>query len=714
MSEADPVQPSSPSPLNAGEPAGLGGHSGNVTLVEGGTFCLSDRMGDVDPSKPHGLFFRDARVISRWELLVDGKQPEPLSVLSPEAFAARFVLRRRPQAGMADSTLLVVRDRLVAEGMHEVLTLENMSREATAVVLELHVDADFVDLFSVKEGRGGGRRAEMTTSDGELLLHDRGDLSRGLALTSTVEPMVLPGTMIWRIVVPAGGRWQTEIAAQPAGAAQRPQLQGSVGERYRASEPVRKIQAWRATATDITSDSLMLNRILRRSESDLGALQIHSDSGTGRPFVAAGAPWFMTLFGRDSLLTAWMSLPLETDLALGTLQQLAELQGQTVDPLVEEEPGRIMHEMRRGPAVGQVLGGQIYYGTVDATPLFVMLLAECLRWGADPASVATLLPAADAALGWITDFGDRDDDGFVEYVRATDRGLLNQGWKDSYDGINYASGQLAQAPIALCEVQGYVYAALLARAELADAFDDVPLAQRLRERATSLRTKFAEQFWLPQCGWYAVALDANKRQVDALTSNAAQCLWSGIATDEHAEILIRHLASPAMDSGFGLRTLASNMGAYNPMSYHCGSVWPHDTALAVAGLMRYQHVPGAIELAHQLSAGLLDAAAAFDGRLPELFCGFPRGRFAAPVPYPTSCSPQAWASAAPLLLVRSFVGLDPDVPAKRLTVRPRIPPSWGIVRLADFRLGPDTVDMEVRGTEVLTAELPEGWALVVE
>ncbi|WP_181700885.1 amylo-alpha-1,6-glucosidase, partial [Nocardia sp. GTS18] len=562
--------------------------------------------------------------------------------------------------------------------------------------------------------RAGGRRAEMTTADGELLLHDRADLARGLALTSTVEPMVLPGTMIWRIVVPAGGRWQTEIAALPAGAAQRPPMQGSVGERYRASEPVKKIQAWRATATDITSDSLMLNRILRRSESDLGALQIHSDSGTGRPFVAAGAPWFMTLFGRDSLLTAWMSLPLETDLALGTLQQLAELQGETVDPLVEEEPGRIMHEMRRGPAVGQVLGGQIYYGTVDATPLFVMLLAECLRWGADPASIATLLPAADAAISWITDFGDRDDDGFVEYVRATDRGLINQGWKDSFDGINFASGQLAQAPIALCEVQGYVYAALLARAELADAFDDEPLARKMRERAVALRTKFAEQFWLPQCGWYAVALDGNKRQVDALTSNAAHCLWSGIATDEHAEILIRHLSSPEMDCGFGLRTLASNMGAYNPMSYHCGSVWPHDTAIAVAGLMRYQHVPGAIELATQLSAGLLDAAAAFDGRLPELFCGFPRGRFAAPVPYPTSCSPQAWASAAPLLLIRSFVGIDPDVPAKTLTVRPRVPASWGIVRLADFRLGTDTIDMEVRGTEILTASLPEGWELVIE
>lgn len=712
MSAADNA--SGPSPLNAGEPAGLGAYGETITLVEGGSFCLSDRRGDVEPGRPQGLFFRDARVISRWELLVDGKPPEPLSVLSPEAFAARFVLRRPPQAGLADSTLLVTRDRMVADGMHELITLENMGREATAVVLELHVDADFVDLFSVKEGRSGGRRAEMTTADGELLLHDRSDLSRGLALTSTVEPMVLPGTMIWRVVVPAGGRWHTEITASPAGAAQRPPTQGTVGERYRASEPVRKIQAWRATATDITSDSQLLTRVLRRTESDLGALQIHSDSGTGRPFVAAGAPWFMTLFGRDSLLTAWMSLPLEVDLALGTLQQLAELQGQTLDPLVEEEPGRIMHEMRRGPAVGQVLGGQIYYGTVDATPLFVMLLGECLRWGADPAAIQALLPAADQAIAWITEYGDRDGDGFVEYQRATDRGLINQGWKDSFDGINFAEGRLAEAPVALCEVQGYVYAAFLARAELAEAFGDHPTATRFRDRAAQLRIKFTEQFWLPERGWYAVALDGGKRKVDALTSNVAHCLWSGIATDEHAAELVGHLSGAEMDSGFGLRTLATSMGAYNPMSYHCGSVWPHDTAIAVAGLMRYRHVPGAAELATRLSGGLLDAAAAFDGRLPELFCGFPRGRFAAPVPYPTSCSPQAWASAAPLLLVRSFLGLNPDVPNRTLTISPRVPSDWGRLVLSEFRLGDTTLDLEAAGDHVRTSGVPEDWELIIE
>ncbi|MEV6429548.1 glycogen debranching N-terminal domain-containing protein [Nocardia sp. NPDC051463] len=711
-SAAPNPEPQSPRPLNSGEPTGLGGCDSSVTLVEGATFCLSNRLGDVEPGRPHGLFFRDARVISRWELLVDGKSAEPLSVLSPEAFAARFVLRRPPQAGLADSTLLVVRERLIADGMHEILTLENMGREPTAVTLELHVDADFVDLFAVKEGRAGHGRADVVVAEGELLLHDHIDRMRGLSVSATVEPTVLPGTLVWRIVVPPGESWQTEIIAQPTVGNQRVQAPVAPGEHHGLSAPSRKIEAWRDTATKIAAYDPLLSQVLRRSESDLGALQIHDENGESRPFVAAGAPWFMTLFGRDSLLTAWMSLPLEVDLALGTLQQLAELQGQKVDPLTEEEPGRIMHEMRRGPASGQALGGNTYYGSADATPLFVMLLAECHRWGADPEAIKALLPAADAAVGWMTEYGDRDGDGFVEYRRATDRGLINQGWKDSFDGINDAAGHLAEAPIALCEVQGYVHAALLARAELADAFGEVRVAGPLRERAAELRGKFAEQFWLADRGWYAVALDGGKRQVDALTSNVAHCLWAGIATDEHAAELVRRLSGADMDTGFGLRTLSSSMGAYNPMSYHCGSVWPHDTAIAVAGLLRYRQIPGAVELATRIAGGLLDAASAFGGRLPELFCGFPRDQFAVPVPYPTSCSPQAWASAAPLLLVRSFLGLDPKVPDRTVILHPQLPPEWGRIALTDLRLGSVTIDLEAEGTQVISARVPDGWQVV--
>jgi glycogen debranching enzyme len=696
--------PDSRTPLSAGNGAGV------VTLVEGSTFCLSDTRGDIVAGTSHGLFVRDTRVLSRWELRVDGQTPESLSAQTPEAFAAQFLLRRAPHAGFADSSLLLVRERLIAEGLRETITVENLSHESTVVTLELHADADFADLFAVKEGRAPLHGAEPTVFGTDLVLSDLTDPARALSVYASGDPTVIPGVLSWQIVLPAHQRWQTEIIAQPTPAHES--LPARRGGTIETAGPTRRLQAWRDTATDLTADDPLLAQVLRRTESDLGALLIRDENGGARPFVAAGAPWFMTLFGRDSLLTAWMALPLDVGLSIGTLQRLARLQGQRIDPMTEEQPGRILHELRRGPVSSEVLGGVPCYGSVDATPLFVMLLAEAWRWGAHEAAVRALLPAADAALAWADEYGDRDGDCFIDYQRATTCGPIHQGWKDSFDAINDAEGRLAEPPIALCEVQGYQYAALLGRAELAEAFGDPAAATRLRDRADTLRGKFLEAFWLPEKGWYAIALDGGKRRVDALSSNVAHCLWTGIATDEHAAEIVERLSGEEMDSGFGLRTLATTMGAYNPMSYHNGSVWPHDTAIAVAGLMRYRHVPGAVRLAERLANGLLDAAGAFDGRLPELFCGFPRSRFHRPVPYPTACSPQGWASAAPLLLVRSLLGLTPHVPQRTLTVIPNLPQRWGKLALTELRLGPATVQIEADGTTVTTHGVPHDWRLV--
>ncbi|HYB37603.1 MAG TPA: glycogen debranching N-terminal domain-containing protein [Mycobacterium sp.] len=690
-------------PLSTGDSAGL------VTLVEGPTFCLSNTHGDIVPGAFHGLFFRNTRVLSRWELLLDGHTPEALSVQTPEAFTGQFILRKAPRAGFRESNLLLVRERFIAGGLRETITLENLGHESTVVNLEIHADADFADLFAVKEGRAALHGAEPTLHGTELVLSDLADPTHGLSIDASADPTMTPGVLSWQIMLPAHRRWQAEIVAQPT-PAHRPVP--TRRDHIKTRGPGRTIEAWRDTATDLIAEDEVLAQVLRRTESDLGALLIRDENKDARPFVAAGAPWFMTLFGRDSLLTAWMALPLDVGLAVGTLQRLARLQGRRVDPITEEQPGRILHELRRGPASGDVLNGAARYGSVDATPLFVMLLGECWRWGADETAVRALLPAADAALAWAEEYGDRDGDCFIEYQRATDRGLINQGWKDSVDGINDAEGRTAEPPIALCEVQGYLYAALLARAELADAFGDPGEASRLRDRADTLRRKFLDAFWLPENGWYAIALDGNKRRVDALTSNIAHCLWTGIATDEHAAEIIKRLSGEQMDSGLGLRTLATTMGAYNPMSYHNGSVWPHDTAIAVAGLLRYRHLPGALQLAERLADGLLDAADAFDGRLPELFCGFPRSRFYRPVPYPTACSPQAWASAAPLLLVRSFLGLTPHVPLRTLTVVPHLPRRWGKLALTDLRLGAATVQIEADGETVAAHAVPHDWRLV--
>jgi glycogen debranching enzyme len=699
----------------------------DVTLLEGTTFCLSAANGDIQPDRPHGLFFRDSRVISLWELRIDGEIPHLLSAQQDEPFTGRFIARQPPPPGQADSTLLIVRDRLVAGALWETITLENLSGLAAVVTVTLRAGADFASLFAVKDGRALTRRALPTPARGaesarphDLLLRDPLGTDRSIVITATPEPSVTPGLLTWRLAIPPRGRWSAEVSAQPAAGSgatahqptHQPGQRPSRGNQRRAEEITREITS-QPRATAIESEDPVLDQVLQQTCRDLAALRITGTSQPGKPFIAAGAPWFMTLFGRDSLITAWMALPLDTSLALGTLQLLAGYQGRRSDPVTEEQPGRILHELRRGPGEpgGAGLGHGHYYGTVDATPLFVMLLAEASKWGASPQAVAELLPAADMALEWATSYGDSDGDLFVEYQRSSDRGLANQGWKDSDDSVNFAGGTLAEPPIALCEVQAYVYAALSGRAGLADALGDPRTAARCRQRAAELRAEFLDRFWLPEKGWYAIALDRDKRPVDALTSNVAHCLWTGIAPDEHAAALIARLAADDMDSGFGLRTLAASMGAYNPMSYHNGSVWPHDTAIAVAGLLRYAHLPGAAELATRLAQGLLEATAALGYRPPELFCGFARDDFSPPVPYPTACSPQAWASAAPLLLLRAFCGLDPDVPAGQVRLVPRLPQSWGTVTLSGLRLGPALLTVTARGGRGNVEGLPGGWAV---
>lgn len=700
--------------FNGGEPVSLGWDGQMVTLVSGATFCLSDHRGDIKPGTTLGLFSRDTRALSRWQLRVDAQPAEPLAVQGSEPFAAQFILRRAQRSGQEESTVLIVRDRILTDSLHDRITLENLGHEDTVIVADLHADADFADLFAVKEGRAAPGRAEISVLETELLLIDQADSTRRVSVTASMDPTISPGRLTWRVIVGAGQRWQTEIIARPTMAHHRPPATMAVSNRNEAAgDAHRKLDRWRDTTTDVTADDPGLTKVLRRSENDLGALLITNGNGESQPFVAAGAPWFMTLYGRDSLLTAWMALPLDLNLALGTLRQLADRQGKRIDPLTEEQPGRILHEIRGGAGEAHDHASTVYYGSADATPLFVMLLGECFRWGAPREAVESLLPAADAALEWADDYGDLDGDGFVEYQRATDRGLINQGWKDSFDGVNDASGHRAEPPIALCEVQGYWYAALLARAELAEAFGDPATAERLRNQAAVLRDRFLTSFWLPDRGWYAIALDGDKRAVDSLTSNAAHCLWSGIASDEHVDVLVEHLAGSDMDSGFGLRTLASTMGSYNPISYHNGSVWPHDTAIAIAGLMRYRHISAAARLAERLATGLIDAADAFDGRLPELFCGFPRTKFHAPVPYPTACAPQAWASAAPLLLVRSLLGLMPNVPQRSLVVMPALPRRWGTVLLTDLRLGETTLDIEARGDTATVLRAPNDWHVLV-
>lgn len=673
-------------------PPRVSGDGGTTTLVAGTSFCLSAGGGDVAPGGVQGLYVDDTRVVSAWRLLIDGSPVEPLDVLECERFRAKFVGRTPARTGRADATLLVERTRSVGEGMVEEVRIRNLAAEAAGLTVELQVEADFADLFEVKESR-------VDTRPRITLEHDEHAVSFVLAscphrsrmrVVGDGEPVTAGSTFRHTVVVPGRSTWTTRwtvtVALGPHGTLP------ALDETSPDDEAARRMARWRLSAPSAESPRPGLETTLHTSSEDLGALQIADPAHPDRRVVAAGAPWFMALFGRDSLLTSLMALPIDQELALGTLQTLADLQGRRVEPLTEEEPGRIVHEVRCGRegSVGRV-GSSAYYGTVDATPLFVVLLGELHRWGLAGTELRELLPAADRAMAWVQHYGDRDGDGFVEYRRASDRGLVNQGWKDSFDGVSTANGRIAEPPIALAEVQGYVYAAHCARAELAAAVDDPATAVDHQKRAEALRERFDEQFWLPDRGWYAMALDGEKSPVDALTSNIGHCLWSGIVPPERAGEVARHLVGETMWTGFGVRTLASDMGAYNPMGYHTGSVWPHDNALVAAGLMRY----GFVSEAQQVALGILDAARAFGGRLPELFCGFDRSEFPAPVPYPTSCSPQAWAAATPVSLLRTLLRFHPDLGNGRLGFHPALPEAMVPLRVGNLALAGSRLALEV-------------------
>ena len=555
----------------------------------------------------------------------------------------------------------------------------NCSGRACRVDLRLLVGSDLADLFEVKDGRVSGRPLPMRVEHHNHLRVD-GERVPGFGVVVVPDDTAVAdhGSLTWDVRLEPHQAWTTvvEVVVRVGGeplAAHHPR-----GLPTSEALPFQRRAGWWAGAPTLDTPDRRTREVLRTSVEDLGSLRILDPEHPDRQAVAAGAPWFMALFGRDSLISSLMLLPLAPDLALGTCRALAAHQGRERVEVSEEEPGRILHELRLGPAGTLALGGgSAYFGSVDATPLFVVTMGQVLRWCGPEAVTPDLLGAVDRALGWIARSSDHD--GFLAYARMTPQGLRNQGWKDSWDGVNFADGRLAEAPIALAEVQGYVYAALHARADLADALEGTRSADTWRRRADDLKERFDERFWLPDLGWYAAALDADERRVDALTSALGHLLWTGIVDSSRADRVAQLLVSPELFSGWGVRTLASSMARYDPLSYHNGSVWPHDTALAVSGLARYGYEAEAARVA----GGLLDAALCFEHRLPELFGGFARGTPAVPVPYPAACAPQAWAAAAPVEILRALIGLVPTEDG--LTCAPFVPDQLLPLRLDGVR-----------------------------
>jgi glycogen debranching enzyme len=696
---AQEMRDGEPDPFEESEPV----PAATVTLVEGASFAIGGVGGDFERGGVEGVFVGDTRICSRLVLMIDGQTVEPLTYAVRSPSSATFVGRT------ADRRLLVFRDLWVGAGMRMDLRIRNLAKEPRTASIRLAIEADLADLFEVKRG-STSPDGIAGTAEGDELRFVGIDEHRGLIVRAGAGPVAFdPGSFEWTVDIGPGVTWEScaELIAVRGGEELPPMY--PCGEQPEQVPALAGRAGWRHELPRLSSDVAGLSHAFARSGDDLAGLRLVDPDHPEDVLVAAGAPWYMTLFGRDSILTSWMALPLDPNLALGTARSLARMQGVRDDADTEEQPGRILHEIRfsRRPSL-RLRDGDIYYGSTDATPLFVMLVHELWRWGAPVDEIRALRPAVEAALGWLAGAGDLDGDGYVEYGPVGGR-LGNQGWKDSHDPITFSDGRIAEAPIAVAEVQAYAYAAWRAGAALAAAEGDEATAAARAARAGELRANFQRDFWLPEREAFAIALDRDKRPVDAIASNMGHCLWAGIVDDrEKAGAVARWLISPELFGGWGIRTLASSMARYSPLSYHNGSVWPHDTAIGVAGLRRY----GFVDEANQVALGLLAAADALGGRLPELFAGLTTTEMPVPVRYPTSCSPQAWASASPLLLVRSFLGLEPDVPAGRIELDPRLPEGSSTLMVADFPLAGARVTVEVERDSVAVRGLPREIALI--
>ncbi len=634
-----------------------------LSVLEGSTFVVGDRGGDLVPGeyREHGFYSEDTRFLSRWILELDGRTPELLSLNQDEHFAAQFVLVPPAQPNV-DAPLSLIRRRLVDQVWLEQLTVINHRHQPTEVTLRLSVDADFADLFEVKDGEVAAR--DIARSSGPDWLEYRyrhKAFERRVRVSADRPARVDADGFVFALDLDAHEEWTVTLTVSPFGAQDgrtfgaRPAT-GSFEARQAKSHE--ELAAWLERAPKLETDQPELLRTYRASLTDLAALRFFPDPSQRASLPAAGLPWFMALFGRDSLITSLQALPYLPDLAATTLRVLAARQATTYDDFHEQEPGKILHEIRFGELTA--LGRRPYspyYGSADATPLFLILLDEYHRWTGDDALVADLEPNARAALAWIDAFGDLDGDGYVEYARRNaDSGLLNQCWKDSWNAIAFHDGALATGPIATCEIQGYVYDAKRRMARQArDLWNDPALASRLDAEADRLRARFAADFWLDDRGHFALALDGNKRPVDSLTSNIGHLLWSGIVDDARTAPTAQKLLDGPLNSGWGVRTMSSDDRAYNPLGYHTGTVWPHDNALIAAGLAH----AGRREDATRIAGTLLAAAPHFDYRLPEVFAGYPAALTGAPVRYPTASRPQAWAAGAPLHLVTMVLDLQP-------------------------------------------------------
>jgi glycogen debranching enzyme len=660
-----------------------------VKILDGNTFVVSDTSGDIEAgaSDPTGMFSYDTRFLSDWVLTVNGQRLSTLSVDDVHYFESRYFLVPSTGTIYTDAKIAVVRERTVCEGFHEKLTILNHDEEPVELTIRLQAGSDFADIFEIKDAlTKKGKYYTRAEKDRLILGYERDSFHRLTEITvSTTAEFDGQGLTLKAHIEP-DQEWTTDIQvdAEIRGLGGTPIHVGHAWGAVRSrstDEMQRDLERWVAHAPRLECDWDPLKRTYRRSLVDLAALRFSPTIAGERSLPSAGLPWFMTMFGRDSIFTSLQTLPFTPELAATTLIVLGAWQGSRIDDFRDEDPGRILHELRYGEMTAfEERPHSPYYGNADATALFVVLLDEYERWTGDSKLVHSLEHEARAALNWIDEYADLTGRGYVSYQRRNEEsGLENQCWKDSWDSLSYKDGSLPGYPRTTCECQGYAYDAKMRGARLAREFwHDEEYARKLEASAADLKRRFNTDFWVEDGEYYALAIDENGRQLDVLSSNIGHLLWSGIVNDDRAHKIAAHLLGPRLFSGWGVRTLAEGETRYNPIGYHVGTVWPFDCSFIAQGLRRY----GFKDEAARIAAGILDAAEFFQGRLPEAFAGYERTMTSYPVEYPTACSPQAWSTGTPMLLLTTMLGLEPL--GNHLVVDPALPAGIGHMELLNI------------------------------
>jgi glycogen debranching enzyme len=691
-----------------------------VILKQNDVFLVSDPTGDIPAGDEAGmgLYRSDTRFLSLYELRLNGRRPILLNYSVDRAYVATYQLVNpalesdEGGSSIARQSLSLRRTRFVHDGLHERIGIQNCNRHPIRVELELRFDADFLDIFEVRGYHPlptGGVREPPVRDETGFTFGYRGldGLHRSTEIVFHPVPRLGSGRAVMPVSLGPQETFVLMIDMLPVLGDDDPHPDFHFDAQLEALE--RTYHSWNSSCTRFDTDNETLDgELLWRNLEDLRVLCDEKPTGL---VPTAGTPWYAVPFGRDALITSFQTLALNPDLARGSLRYLAEHQGRRVDPEREEEPGKILHEIRFGELARLgIVPHTPYYGTVDSTPLFLVLLVELLDWTGDLDMLTELFPNVMAALEWIDNYGDLDRDGLVEYTQHGPIGVRNQGWKDSYDSLVDDNGVPAPLPAALVEVQGYVYHAKSALARIFNRAGLRANASRLEAEAEALRKRFNHLFWMPEESYFAQALDRDKRQVPSVSSNPGHCLWSGIIDRRRAEDVVSRLVAPDMFSGWGIRTLSTGAVSYNPMSYHNGSVWPHDNSIIAAGMRRY----GFHREAELVARSVIDACLRFpDHRIPELFCGFVRDkRFGAgPGEYLVSCSPQAWGAGSLFHFLQTLTGVEADLTEGRLRIDPLETALYRRLRVEGMRVGEGELDFTVEcgeGVRVTVDRVPSG------